>query len=128
MGNTRLDEAQPGIKIARRNINNLWYADDTTLMGESKDVLKSLLMKVKEESEKADLKLNIQKTKSIASGPITSWQIGRETMETVTDFIFWVSQITADSDCSHEIKRCLLLVRKAMRNLDRVLKSRQSST
>ena len=93
-------------------------------MAASEEELKSLLMKVKEESEKADLKLNIQKTKSIASGPITSWQIGRETMETVTDFIFWVSQITADSDCSHEIKRCLLLVRKAMRNLDRVLKSR----
>ena len=108
----------------RRNINNLRYADDTTLMAESKDELKSLLMKVKEETEKAGLKLNIQKTKAMASGPITSWQIDGETMETVTDFIFLGSKITADSDCSHEIKRCLLLGRKAMKNLHSVLKSR----
>ena len=124
MRNGGLREVQAGIKIARRNINNLRYTDDTTLMAESKEELKSLLMKVKEESEKAGLELNIQKMKSIASGPITSRQIDGETMETVTDFIFGVSQITADSDCSHEIKRCLLLVRKAMRNLDSVLKSR----
>ena len=124
MRNVGMYEAQAGIKIARRNINNLRYTDDTTLMAESKEELKSLLMKVKEESEKAGLELNIQKMKSIASGPITSRQIDGETMETVTDFIFGVSQITADSDCSHEIKRCLLLVRKAMRNLDSVLKSR----
>ena len=111
-------------QVGRRNINNLRYADDTTLMAESKDELKSLLMKVKEETEKAGLKLNIQKTKAMASGPITSWQIDGETMETVTDFIFLGSKITADSDCSHEIKRCLLLGRKAMTNLDSILKSR----
>ena len=110
MWNARLAEAQAGIKIARRNINNLRYADDTTLMAESKEKLKSLLMKVKEESEKAVLKLNIQKTKIMTSGPITSWQIDGETMETVTNFIFLGSKITADGDCSHEIKRCLLLV------------------
>ena len=109
MQNARLDEAQAWIKIAGRNINNLRYADDTTLMAESGEELKSLLMKVKEKSEKADLKLNIQKTKIMASGPITSWQIDRETMETVTGFIFLVSKITVDGDCSHEIKRCLLL-------------------
>ena len=118
-----LDEAQAGIKIAGRNINNLRYADDTTLMAESEE-LKSLLMKVKEESEKTGLKLNIQKTKIMASGPITSWQIDRETMETVRDFIFLGSKITADGDCSHEIKRQLLLGRKAMINLDSILKSR----
>ena len=104
MQNARLDEAQAGIKISRRNINNLWYVDDTILMAESKEELKSLLMKVKEESEKVGLKLNIQKTKIMASGPITSWQIDGETMETVTDFIFLGSKITADGDCSHEIK------------------------
>ena len=109
MRNARLDEAQAGIKIPGRNINNLRYADDTTLMAESKEELKSLLMKVKEESEKVGLKLNIQKTKIMASGPITSWQIDGETMETVTDFVFWGSKITAVGDCSHEIKRCLLL-------------------
>ena len=108
MRNTGLEEAQAGIKIARRNINNLRYADDTTLMAESKEELKSLLMKVKEESEKAGLKLNIQKTRIMASSPITSWQIDGETMETVTDFIFLGSKITADCDCSHEIKRCSL--------------------
>ena len=124
MQNARLDEAQAGIKIARRNINNLRCADDTTLMAESEEELKSLLMKVKEESEKAGLKLNIQKTKILASSPITSWQINGETMETVTDFIFLGSKITADGDCSHEIKRCLLLGRKAMTNLDNTLKSR----
>ena len=118
-----LDKAQAGIKIARRNINNLRYADDTTLMAESKEELKSLLMKVKEESEKADLKLIIQK-KIMASGPITSWQIDQETMETVTEFIFLDSKITADGDCNHEIKRCLLLGRKVMTNLDGILKSR----
>ena len=118
-----LDKAQAGIKIARRNINNLRYADDTTLMAESKEELKSLLMKVKEESEKADLKLIIQK-KIMASGPITSWQIDQETMETVTEFIFLDSKITADGDCNHEIKRCLLLGRKVMTNLDSILKSR----
>ena len=123
MRNTGLDEAQAGIKIAGRNINNLRRADDTTLMAESKE-LKSLLMKVKEESEKAGLKLNIQKTKIMASGPITSWQIDGETVETVTDFLFWGSKITVDGDCSHEIKRCLLLGRKAMTNLDSILKSR----
>ena len=112
MRNARLDEAQAGIKIARRNINNLRYADDTTLTTESKEELKSLLMKVKEESEKVGLKLNIQKTKIMASSPMTSWQIDGETMETVTDFIFWGSKITADGDCNHEIKRCLLLGRK----------------
>ena len=108
MRNTELDEAQAGIKIARRNINNLRYADDTTLMAERKE-LKSLLMKVKEESEKVELKLNIQKTKIMASGPITSWQIDGETVETVADFLFLGSKITADGDCSHEIRRCLLL-------------------
>ena len=113
-----------GIKISRRNINNLRYADDTTLMAESKEELKSLLMKVKEESEKTGLKLNIQKTKIIASAPITSWQIDGETMETVRDFIFLASKITADGDCSHEMKRSLLLGRKAMTNLDSILKSR----
>ena len=123
MRNAGLDEEQAGIKITRRNINNLRYADDTTIMAESEE-LKSLLMKVKEESEKVDLKLNIQKTKIMASGPITSWQIDGETMETVTDFIFLGPQITADGDCSHEIKRCLLLGRKAMTNLDSVLKNR----
>ena len=111
-------------KIARRNINNLRYADDTTLMAESEEELKSLLMKVKVESEKAGLKLNIQKTKIVASGPITSWQIDGETVETVSDFIFWGSKITADGDCSHEIKRGLLLGRKVMTNLDRILKSK----
>ena len=120
----RLDEAQAGIKIARKNINDFRYTDDTTLMAESEEELKSLLMKVKEESEKAILKPNIQKTKITASGPITSWQIDGETMETVTDFIFLGSKITADGDCSHEIKRCLLLGRKAMTNLDSILKSR----
>ena len=117
MRNAGQDEAQAGIKIARRNINNLRYADDITLMAESEEELKSLLMKVKEESEKAGLKLNIQKTKIVASGPITSWQIDGETMETVTDFIFLGSKITVDGDCSHEIKRRLLLGRKAMTNL-----------
>ena len=116
----RLDEARAGIKIDKRNINNLRYAD-TTLMGESKKELKSLLMKVKEESEKVVLKLNIQKTKIMASGPITSWQIDGETMETVIDFIFLGSKITADADCSHEIKRCLLLGRKVKTNLDSLL-------
>ena len=124
MQNARLDEAQAVIKIARRNINNLMYADDTTLLAESKEELKSLLMKVKEESEKVGLKLNIQKTTIMASGPITSWQIDGETMETVRDFIFGGSEITADGDCSHEIKRCLPLGRKTMTNLDSVLKSR----
>ena len=119
-----LDEAQAGIKIAGRNINNLRYADDTTLMAESEEELKSLLMKVKEESEKDGLKLNIEKNKIMLSGPITSWQIDGETMETVTDFIFMGSQITADGYCSHEIKRCLFLGRKAMTNLDTILKSR----
>ena len=119
-----LEEAQAGIKIAGRNIDNLRYADDTTLMAESEEELKSLLMKVKEESEKFGLKLNIQKTKIMASGPITSWQIDGEMMETVTDFIILGSKITADGDCSHEIKRHLLLGRKAVMNLDRTLKSR----
>ena len=119
-----LDEAQTGIKIARRNINNLTYADDTTLMAESKEELQSLLMKVKEESEKAGLKLSIQNTKIMAPGPITSQQIDGETMETVTEFIFLGSKITADFDCSHEIKRRLLLGRKVMTNLDSILKSR----
>ena len=118
-----LDEARAGIKIAGKNINNLRYADDTTLMAESKE-LKSLLMKVKEGSEKAGLKLRIQKTKIMASGPISSWQIDEETMETVRDFIFLGSKITADGDCSHEIKRCLLLGRKAMTNLDSIQKSK----
>ena len=119
-----MDEAQAGIKISRRNINNLRYEDDTTHMVERKEKLKSLLMKMKEESEKADLKFNIQKMKIMASGPITSWQINGETVETVSDFIFLLSKITADSDCSHEIKRRLLLGRKAMTNLDSILKSR----
>ena len=112
------------IKIARKNINNLRYADDTTLTAEREEELRSLLMKVKEQSEKAGLKLNIQKTKTMASGPITSWKVDGETMETMIDFIFLGSKITVDSDCSHEIKRCLLLQRKAMTNLDRVLRSR----
>ena len=119
-----LEEAQAGIKIARRNINNLRYADDTTLMAESEEELKSLLMKVKEESEKVGLKLNIQKTKIMASGPTTSRQIEGETVETVSDFLFLGSKIIADGDCSHEIKRCLLLGSKAMTNLDSILKSR----
>ena len=121
MRNARLDEAQAGIKIAGRNINNLRYADDINLMSESEEELKSLLMKVKEEGEEVGLKLNIQKTKIMASGPITSWEIDGETMETVTDFIFLGSKITADGNCSHEIKRCLLLGRKAMTNLDSIL-------
>ena len=121
MGNAQLEEAQAGIKIAGRNIKNLRYADDTILMAESEEELKSLLMKVKEESEKVGLKLNIQKTKIRASSPITSWQIDGEI---VTDFNFWGSRITADGDCSHEIKRCLLLGRKVMTNLDSILKSR----
>ena len=124
MGIGGLDEAQAGIKIARRNINNLRYADDTTLMAESEEELKSLLMKVKQESEKVGLNFNIQKTKIMASGPITLWQIDQEIMETVTDFIFGGSEITADGDCSHEIKRCLLLGRKVMTNLDSIIKSR----
>ena len=124
MRNAGLDEAQAGIKIARRNINDLRYADDATLMTESEEELKSFLMKVKEESEKAGFKLNIQKTKIMASGPITSWQIDGETMETVTDFIFLGSKITADGDCHHEIEKCLLLGRKGMTNLDSILKSR----
>ena len=124
MRNAGLEEAQAGIKIARRNINNLRYADDTTLMAESEEELKSLLMKVKEESEKVGLKLNIQKTKAMASGPISSWQIDGETMETVRDFIFLGSKITVDGDFSHEIKRRLLLARKVMTNLDSILKSR----
>ena len=124
MQNAGLDEAQAGIRIARRNINNLRYADDTILMAEGKEEPKSLLMKMKVESEKVGLKLNIQKTKIMASGPITSWQIDGETMEIVTDFIFWGSKITADCDCSREIKRCWLLGRKAMTNLDSILKSR----
>ena len=124
MRHAGLDEAQAGIKIARRNINHLRYADNTTLTAESEEELKSLLMKVKEESEKVGLKLNIQKTKIMASGPITSWQIDGETMETVRDFIFWGTKITTDGDCSHEIKRCLLLGRKVMTNLDSILKSR----
>ena len=124
MRNDGLEEAQAGIKIAGRNINNLRYADETTFMAESKEELKSLLMKVKEESKNIGLKLNIQKTKIVASGPITSWQIDGETMETVRDFILWGSKITADGDCSHEIKRCLLFGRKSMTNLDSILKSR----
>ena len=124
MLNARWDESQAGIKIARRNINNLRYADDNTLMAESKEELKSLLMRVKEESEKADLKLNIQKTKIMASSPITSWQIDGGKLETVTNFIFLGSKITVDGDCSHKIKRCLLLGRKAMTNLDSILKRR----
>ena len=123
MRNARLDETQAGIKIARRNINNLRYADDTTLMAQSEEELKCLL-KVKEESEKAGLKLNIQKMKIMASGPITLWQIDGEIMETVTDFIFLGSKVIADSDCTHEIKRCLLFGRKAMTNLDSILRRR----
>ena len=125
--NAELDEAQTGIKIAGRNINNLRYADGTTLLAESKEELKSFLMKVKEESEKAGLKLNIQKTKIMASDPITSWQIDGETMETVRDFILGGSNITVDGDCSHEIKRHLLLGKKAMTNLDSILKSRATT-
>ena len=124
MRNAGLEETQAGIKIAGRNINNLRYADDTTLMAESEEELKSLLMKVKEESGKVGFKLNIQKTKIMASGPITSWQIDGKTVETVSDFIFGGSNITADGDCSHKIKRCLLLGRKAVTNLDSILKSR----
>ena len=127
MWNAWLDEAQIGIKIAGRHINNLRYADDTTLMAESKEELMSLLMKVKEEGEKAGLKLNIQKTKIMASGPIPSWQIDGEAMETVTNFIFLGSKITVDGDCSHEIKRLLLLERKAMTNLDSILKKRDDT-
>ena len=124
MSNAGLEETQAGIKIARRNINKLRYADDTTLMAESEQELKSLLMKVKEESEKVGLKLNIQKTKILASGPITSWEIDGETVETVADFIFLGPKITADGDCSHEIKRRLLLGRKGMTNLNSIFKSR----
>ena len=124
MRNTGLEEAQTGIKIDGRNINHLRYTDDTTLMAESEEGLKSLLMKVKEESEKDGLKLNIQKTKIMASGPVTSWEIDGETVETVSDFIFLGSKITADGDCSHEIKRRLLLGRKPMTNLDSIFKSR----
>ena len=123
MRNAGLDESQAGIKIAGRNVNNLRYADDTTLMAESEEQ-KSLVMKVKEESEKVGFKINNQKIKIMASGPITSWQIDGETVETVSDFIFGGSQITADGDCSHEIKRCLLLGRKVMTNLDSIFKSR----
>ena len=126
MGNVRLDEAQAGINTARRNINNLRYADDTTLIEESKEELKSLLMKVKEESEKLGLKLNIQKTKIMSSSPITSWQIDGETMETVTDFIFLGSKITADGNCSHEVKRCLLLGRKHDQPRQHIKKQRHS--
>ena len=124
MQNARLDEAQAGIKIAKRIINNLRYADDTTLMAESEEELKSLLMKVEEETEKVGLNLNIHKTKIMAAGSITSWQIDEETMETVRDFILGGSKITANGDCSHETERCLLLGRKAMTNLDSILKSR----
>ena len=124
MRNAELEEAQAGIKIARRNISHLRYAGYTTLMTESEEELKSLLMKVKEESEKVGLKLNIQKMKIIASGPITSWEINEETVETVSDFIYLGSKITADGDCSHEIKSCLLLGRKVMTNLDSIFKSR----
>ena len=124
MRNDRVDEAQVGVKIAGRNINNLRYTDDTTLMAESEEELKSLLMRVKEESEKVGLKLNIQKMKIMASGPITSWEIDGETVETVSDFIFWGSKITANGDCSHEIKRHLVLGRKVKTNLDSIFKSR----
>ena len=124
MRNAGWEETQAGIKIARRNINNLRYADDTTLMAESEEELKSLLMRVKVESEKVGLKLNIQKTKIMASGPINSWEIDGDTVETAADFIFGGSKITADGDCSHEVKRCLFLGRKVMCNLDSVLKSR----
>ena len=125
MQNARLDESQAGIKISRRNINNLRYADDTTLLTESKEELKSLLINVKQESEKVGLKLNIQETKIMASGPITSWQIDGETMETVSDFIFLGSKITADDDCRHEIKRCLLLGRKALTNREQYIKKQR---
>ena len=128
MRNTGLEEAQAGIKIAGRNINNLRYPDDTTLMAESEEELKSLLMKVKEESEKVGLKLNIQKTKIMASGPVTSWQIDGETMETVADFILGSSKITADGDCSCEIERLLLLGRKVMTNLDTILQTHITDT
>ena len=124
MRNAGLEEAQAGIRISGRNINNLRYADDTTLMAESEEELKSLMMKVKEESEKVGLKLNIQKTKTMASDPITSWEIDGETVETVSDFIFWAAKITSDGDCSHEIKRHLLLGRKLMTNLDSTIKNR----
>ena len=124
--NAGLDEAEAGIQITRRNINNLRYADDTTLKAESEEEIKSLLMKVKEESEKVGLKLNIQKMKIIASSPITSWEIDGETMETARDFTFLGSQITADGDCTHEIKRCLLLVRKVMTNLDSIFKKAET--
>ena len=124
MRNAGLEKTQAGIKIARRNINNLRYANDTTLMAENEEELKSLLMKVKEESERVGLKLKIQKMKIMASGPITSWEIDGERVETASDFIFWGSKITADGDCRHEIKRCLLLGRKVMTNLDSTLKSR----
>ena len=127
MRNARLEGAQAGIKIAGRNINNLRYPNDTTLMAESEEELKSLLMRVKEDSEKIGLKLNIQKTKIMASGPITSWQIDGVTVETVTEFILGGSKITADGDCSHEIKRCILLGRKVMINLDSILKSRDTT-
>ena len=127
MQNVGLNEAQAGIKIARKNINNLRYADNTTLMAESEEELKGLLMKVKEESEKVGLKLNIQKTKIMASGPTTSWEIDGETVGTVADFIFWGSKITADGDCRNEIKRCLLLGKKVMTNLDSILKSRDTN-
>ena len=128
MRNAGLEEAQAGIKIAGRNVNNLRYADDTTLMAESEEEIKSLLMKVKEESEKVGLKLNIQKTKTMASSPITSWQIDGETVETVADFIFLGSKITADGDCSHEIKRRLLLGRKVMTNLDSIYREWQTTS
>ena len=127
MQNAGLDEAKAGIKTAPKNVNNLRYADDTVLMAESEEELKSLLIRVKEESEKAGLKLNIQKTKIMASSPTTSWQTDGEMMKTVTDFIFLGSKITADSDCSHEIKTCLLLERKAMTNLDSTLKTRDTT-
>ena len=127
MRNAGLDEIQAGIKIAKKNINNLRYADDTILMAESEEEIKSLLMKVKEESEKVGLKLNIQKMKIMACNPITSWQIDGETVETVSDFILGGSKITADGDCSHEIKRCLLLGRKVMTNLESIFKSRDTT-
>ena len=127
MRNAGVEEAQAGIKIAGRNTYNLRYADDTTLMAESEEELKSFLMKMKEESEKVGLKLNIQKMKIMASGPITSWEIDWETVETVSDFIFGGSKITADGDCSHEIRRCLLLGRKVITNLDNIFKSRGQS-
>ena len=124
MRNAGLEERQAGIKMVRRNINHLRYADDTTLMAESEEELKTLLMRVEVESEKVDLKVNIQKTNIMTSGPFTSWQIDGEMVETVSDFIFWGPQITTDGDCSHEIKRCLLLGRKVMTNLDSIFKSR----